>query len=96
MKTKIESQKKFIVLNGAGNAMQLHSSPNPTSFIVKMQNWKYASRFESVELAIEKMPIDKNGKKRGRVVDVITMAIVAENALMFQAPKNQLFPICNF
>jgi hypothetical protein len=42
------------------------------------------------------MPIDKNGKKRGRVVDVITMAIVAENALMFQAPKNQLFPICNF
>lgn len=86
------SEQKYIVLNNAGNAMQLHEKSTPTTFIVRAQYWKHATKFNSIEEAMSHILLNKNGEKTGKILEYPSLKLVAKNGVILDAPITQLIP----
>jgi hypothetical protein len=89
--------KKYMIILSSGSAYQQGAitkhGKNPFNAIVAVNNWKWATKFESIEQAIAKAAEEEI--KRFKVRDLETGKVVAMNGEIIPVPHGELLPYYN-
>lgn len=89
--------KKYMIILNSGSAYQegaiTKNGKNHFNAIVAVANWKWATKFETIEEAIAKAA--EEGINRFKVRDLETGKVVAKNGEILAVPHGELLPFSN-